>query len=125
MKFPVMLFVYGSLKRNCYNNSFLKGCEFIANATIGNFTLYDVGSYPVAVQREGETIKGEVFKVPEGQFQCIYDMERGAGYRLISLYNNLMIFYFRQEDFEQLPYKKKIGATWNENMVHVGLSSES
>lgn len=62
----IYLFVYGSLKRNHYNNKFLDDSEFIVKGRTSElFSLRDLGSFPYVDMSESVSfIYGEVWKVP-------------------------------------------------------------
>ena len=59
-----LVFVYGTLKKGFGNNGLLRDAEFIGESLVDNMTLYDMG-FPVAVDRDGEKIKGEVFRITD------------------------------------------------------------
>lgn len=58
------VFVYGTLKKGYGNNVLLNGTKFIEERTLKGYKLYDAG-FPVAAPSEGNSIKGEVYELPE------------------------------------------------------------
>lgn len=61
------VFVYGSLKKGCYNHRLMKNSEFIGNGTVDNMLLYSLGAFPAIIPaKENEksfAVKGEVYEV--------------------------------------------------------------
>jgi gamma-glutamylcyclotransferase (GGCT)/AIG2-like uncharacterized protein YtfP len=61
------LFIYGTLKRGCYNHFYMSGQQFIGEAhTAPNYRLYNLGGVPGMVSAaEGLSIEGEVWEIDE------------------------------------------------------------
>jgi gamma-glutamylcyclotransferase (GGCT)/AIG2-like uncharacterized protein YtfP len=62
------VFVYGTLKRGLSNHRHLAGQRFIGEArTTPSYRMVDCGGYPgmFAVERDGISIRGEVWEVDE------------------------------------------------------------
>lgn len=59
------VFVYGTLMRGNSNHRYLKGCEFLGEAELKDFALYNVKQYAGIKPRQGFTVKGEVFEADE------------------------------------------------------------
>ncbi len=62
----MLVFVYGTLKRNFGNNWLLREGQFIDIDIIDGYKLiyaHDKGSFPFAISNEGTGIKGEVFDI--------------------------------------------------------------
>ena len=67
-----LLFVYGTLKRECSNHAQLAGQTFIGMArTPPGYRLYDLGGYPgIAVRPEDrEGVVGEVWSVDDAALE--------------------------------------------------------
>lgn len=82
----VLVFVYGSLKRNCYNHfSGWMGPMIAEGKTEEKFAMYD-GPYPrVAAEPKLYPIQGELYRPEKSYFERIDNMERRAGYEAISV----------------------------------------
>lgn len=85
------LFVYGSLKRGCYNHDafgFGDTAHFVGDGTLTGARLYDLGAYPcmVLVEDLGEVVHGELYALEDSAlFTRIRAMELGAGYREVTV----------------------------------------
>lgn len=80
---PVLVAVYGTLKRGEGNNRVMEESEFLGEVdTAPEFTLYSWGGFPALVP-EGETsVKCEIFRVNDpGTLQRIYRLEGYNGIR--------------------------------------------
>lgn len=75
----MLVFVYGTLKRNRVNHRILrkqfKG-KFIGQAKVHGYAIY-MCLYPMAVAEEGSTIHGELYEVPVEKIQGLDFMETG------------------------------------------------
>lgn len=61
-----LIFVYGTLKRDCSNHHFLAGQTFVGLArTVPGFRLYSLGGFPGMVTKEDDRdgVTGEVWAV--------------------------------------------------------------
>jgi len=120
------LLVYGTLKKGYYNHdTFLSTAKYLGERKVHGYTLYSLGSYPTAVKEKDSYINGELYEVDNNTMHSILWMERGAGYDIEIVDDDIILFYYHKEDLEKISHKEKIGATWNEDVVHFGLSSES
>ena len=61
------LFIYGTLKRGCYNHHYMHGQQFIDKArTVPIYRLYNLGGYPgMVLADDGLSIEGEVWEIDE------------------------------------------------------------
>ncbi len=60
------LFVYGSLMRGEPAHHLLEGARFVLPAsTAPGFALVDFGDWPGMLREDGETVRGEVYTVPD------------------------------------------------------------
>ncbi|HYD84303.1 MAG TPA: gamma-glutamylcyclotransferase family protein [Opitutus sp.] len=88
---PILLFIYGTLKRGCSNHRVLAGQTFLGEArTAPGYRLYDLGEYPgmIAVSGDHQGVSGELWSVTpeilaqldafEGIPQGLYRRERIA-----------------------------------------------
>lgn len=68
------VFVYGTLMKDEYNHIFLQNSKYINNATLENYDMYNVGSYPAIIPGEDEII-GELYEVPIKDMPAIDRLE--------------------------------------------------
>ena len=76
-KLKHVLFVYGTLKRECHNYPDLKNFShrFLSDAKIGKeYSLY-VSHLPFLVEKEGEGCEGELFLVDDLALQALDRLE--------------------------------------------------
>jgi gamma-glutamylaminecyclotransferase len=61
------LFIYGTLKRGCFNHFYMHGQRFIDTArTAPLYRLYNLGGYPgMVLDEQGLSIEGEVWEIDE------------------------------------------------------------
>lgn len=72
------IFVYGTLMKGQYNHdSYLDNAEFMGNAELSNYEMYDLGSYPGIVAGYGNVV-GEVYHVSADELKKI-DLLEGEG----------------------------------------------
>jgi len=74
----MLIFVYGTLKRDGSNHHYLEGQRFVGRAvTKPLYRLYDLGGYPgmVADPELGSPIEGEVWDVDRGCLQRLDELE--------------------------------------------------
>ena len=80
-----MIFVYGSLKRGCFNHKWtgMDRQKFLGETTITGLKMYSLGSFPCVVEtgRVGDQILAERYEVDNDTFEKIRAMELGSGYR--------------------------------------------
>ena len=63
---PREIFVYGTLKRGCYNHHYLHGQQYLRSAqTAPSYRLYNLGGYPGMVHdfQHGVSVQGEIWRV--------------------------------------------------------------
>jgi len=61
-----LLFVYGTLKKDCSRSSVMESSRFIGVAkTTPNYKLYDCGTYPALVVSENGGVWGELYEVDD------------------------------------------------------------
>lgn len=58
-----LIFTYGTLMKGERNHYFMKNSEYLGEASLHDYGLIEIGSYPGAIQFEGKNIIGEVYKV--------------------------------------------------------------
>lgn len=81
------VFVYGTLKRGYGNNRLLqnKDCKFVEERILPGFKAFfsfrDQG-FPVAKASEGDSLKGEVWEIPDGDSEVLRRLDglEGEGY---------------------------------------------
>lgn len=81
---PVLVAVYGTLKRGFYNHGVMGESEFLGEIkTEPSFTLYDVhGMYPALVNEGNTKVSCEIFKVTSPEtLKRIYRLEGYSGTR--------------------------------------------
>ena len=71
-----LVFVYGSLKSEHYNNQLLEKSEFISvHVTDSELTLVDLGAFPAVVDKGNTRIRGEIYRVTEKTFSELDKLE--------------------------------------------------
>ena len=76
----VLLFVYGTLKRNCPAHYLLSNAKYLGKAILPGYTLL-IDGVPYAVQSNGNCqVRGELYDVPEKQFRKL-DRYEGMFYQ--------------------------------------------
>lgn len=100
------LFVYGTLKKNFPNFSYLKDAKYLYDAyTIDKFNMIDFGHYPGLVKNsKGYPVKGEVYEIDKNILEEIDILEGYPSFynrELSPTTNNLVYLYFLEDnDFE-------------------------
>jgi gamma-glutamylcyclotransferase (GGCT)/AIG2-like uncharacterized protein YtfP len=80
------IFVYGSLKRDCFNHGkfdFDKRTRFVKEAALHGFRMYNLGHYPCIVRTglEEDVVHGEVFEFIDNECAAlIKKMEEAVHY---------------------------------------------
>jgi gamma-glutamylaminecyclotransferase len=85
-----LVFVYGTLRRGGSNAFRMDGAEFVAPGKVAG-SLYAISWYPgLVVGGGGETVDGDLFRVPAGQLAALDEFEgisaneiEGAEYRRV------------------------------------------
>lgn len=55
--------VYGSLRKGFGNHEFMRGANYLGDALVEDFEMYSLGSFPVCVPKDGESVYVEVYEV--------------------------------------------------------------
>lgn len=74
----MLLFIYGTLKRQGSNHHYMQGQRFIDTAaTAPLYRMYDMGGYPGMVEdsQNGLSIQGEIWEVDEAALQRLDELE--------------------------------------------------
>jgi gamma-glutamylcyclotransferase (GGCT)/AIG2-like uncharacterized protein YtfP len=84
--------VYGTLKQNQSNHSFLTGQAFLGCCELSTITLYDLGPFPAAKLSESPSVGVEIYQVSDETMARLDALE---GYDPISpdegLYNRVQL----------------------------------
>jgi gamma-glutamylcyclotransferase (GGCT)/AIG2-like uncharacterized protein YtfP len=73
------VFVYGTLMRGNSNYyHYLADCEFIGEADLKDYSLFNLGWYPGIKREKNSIVKGEVFKIDQ-QIKSRLDILEGEG----------------------------------------------
>ena len=59
------IFTYGTLMKGRRAASFLDTSEYLGDAVLKDYCLYDNGHYPCAVYKKGHKVYGEVYRISE------------------------------------------------------------
>lgn len=73
------IFVYGSLRKDCYNFALMNKALFQCDDIIKGYDMFSLGAYPCISKGKGRVL-GEIYLIPEELYQFINLMETGAGY---------------------------------------------
>ena len=74
----VPVFVYGTLTRRGSASHYMEDADFLGEAVLPGYAMYDLGWYPGILQREDSTVHGEVFLVSSGMLEAM-DRYEGEG----------------------------------------------
>jgi gamma-glutamylcyclotransferase (GGCT)/AIG2-like uncharacterized protein YtfP len=77
MQTPV--FVYGTLIRGQRNNRLLSESEFLGQAELNDYAMYDLFYFPGIKANPGSKVKGELYMVDESTLEALDKLE-GDGY---------------------------------------------
>ena len=72
----VPVFVYGTLMKKGSASHYMRDADFLGDATLPGYAMYDLGWYPGILNREGSAVHGEVYLVSE---EMLKDMDRYEG----------------------------------------------
>ncbi|HHT64511.1 MAG TPA: gamma-glutamylcyclotransferase [Clostridiales bacterium] len=75
----IWLFVYGTLMKMNGPQGYLEESEFRGTAALSGYALYDLGRYPGIVEDKEETVKGELYCIPQKKIGEI-DAYEAEGY---------------------------------------------
>lgn len=82
-----LVFVYGSLKRGCYNHGLLEYAEFVgAGQTEPRYRLLDLGPYPAMIEHDAAplAIGGELYRIDAATLARLDRLEDvGVEYRRV------------------------------------------
>lgn len=59
----IKVFTYGTLMRNGYNHDYLSEQEFLGQALLPEYALYNLGSYPGVIADDTEQVLGELYEI--------------------------------------------------------------
>jgi gamma-glutamylaminecyclotransferase len=117
-----LIFVYGTLKRDCSNHHFLAGQKFIGlGRTVPGFRLYSLGGFPGMVTQEGDEagVTGEVWAVDAEALVRLDGLE-GVDEGLYRRESVKLVHPFDVREVEGYVYarsvagRKDLGSTWTE-----------
>ena len=60
----ILIFVYGTLMSGQRASGYLDGCALLGRYCLRDCAMYNLGAYPGIVPQEGESVVGEVYRVP-------------------------------------------------------------
>lgn len=87
----IIIFVYGSLRKGCYNNHYLTNCEYIDSIKLTGFKLYKLcESYPAAVKtnNDNDQIVADVYKIDQLKLNQLDLLESHPEYyERVQIYN--------------------------------------
>jgi gamma-glutamylcyclotransferase (GGCT)/AIG2-like uncharacterized protein YtfP len=79
MSDDLIIFVYGTLKKNCIANYLLHESTFLGTGiTKPEYQLYSCGSYPALVESEGDAgiqVEGELYRITDQQKNNLHTYE--------------------------------------------------
>lgn len=77
-----IIWVYGSLRKEEYNNYLLKGCEYLGRGIVRGYKMFSFGNYPFVVPtgNDDDKIFVEGYEVDERINRRIEMIELCAGY---------------------------------------------
>lgn len=58
------VFVYGTLMSGQPAAHYMEGCTLLGRYCLRDYAMYDLGRYPGIVEQKGETVVGEVYRIP-------------------------------------------------------------
>ncbi len=119
------LFVYGTLMKAYEQGSiYLKEAEFIEEAVLTGYGLYDVGACPGIVKEEGSKVKGELYLITKDMLPALdeYEMEgelyirecvlvndiKGNEYKAYIYVYNCPVDQYEKIAYEDQPWQKNL-----------------
>ena len=69
------VFVYGTLMRGERANGYLHCAEYVGEAALRDYAMYDLGSYPGIVAVAGEAVIGELYRVDDDTLKRMDEYE--------------------------------------------------
>lgn len=96
----IFIFTYGTLMNNERNHYYLSDQEFISNAYIKNYDIYNLGTYP-GIIKGSDIVYGELYSVDENSLNQIDALEE-LGY----LYDRVLerVYISNEESIEAYVY---------------------
>lgn len=88
----IFVFTYGTLMNNERNHHYLCNQEFISNAYINNYDIYNLGTYPGIIKGD-DTVYGELYRVDKDSLNKMDELEE-IGY----LYDRILENVYISED---------------------------
>lgn len=77
LTYPVRLFVYGTLKKEFYNNNTLKGSKYVRQSRVNGILLH-LGNYPgLLLESTATPVEGELWDVPDAEILARVDQLEG------------------------------------------------
>lgn len=71
MEFPILVFVYGTLKKGFGNHRVMERArgEYVGDTTIQHATMYSLGAFPaIALDKRAKTeVHGEVYRIADAE----------------------------------------------------------
>ena len=115
----VPVFVYGTLMKNRSASHYMNDADFLGEAALPGFALYDLGWYPGILRREGSTVHGEVYLVSEEMLKAMDSYEgegflyarQTAGISGINAYPEAQVYVYLRpvDEAQRIP-----GGRWNQ-----------
>lgn len=95
----MLLFVYGSLKKDFSNHHLLNKAGFIKTCkTKDKFTMLDFGEYPALIEKPSYTIEGELYEIDDNDLKTQKEIDELEEYP--ALYDKKII----QLDSDELAF---------------------
>ena len=83
------VFVYGTLMKGQSNHDvFMKEAQFVSNAALLNYELYNLGSYPGVKYKDDTRVKGELYRVSN---DILEDLDCLEGKDSLFLYEDVVV----------------------------------
>lgn len=70
-----LIFTYGTLMQGNRNHGFMAGSEFLCEAKLRDYAIYDLGWFPAIKAEQGAIVTGEIYRVPEEEMAPIRMLE--------------------------------------------------
>lgn len=114
MKNKINLVVYGTLKKGgaLHGRLISIGAEFIKEAKLPGFKMYNVGWYPAIIDDDSGSIHVEVYKIPESSLRVIDSVE-GYPHLYQRKETKLGHIYFMEDKNRVSTYKEITDGNWD------------
>lgn len=73
------VFAYGTLMRNCYNHHYLTGHEYLGQARLKGFSIYNLGGFPGIIPDKTGTVLGELYEIDLQTLERVDRLEDNGG----------------------------------------------